>query len=174
MARRVTLHDQKIIDSWSMLIENGQGGRDEVLQQTQKYIEQSQAPGIAMEEVKVTPSWLKGLFGKVRRYLMVTNEGLKDYRMYIGARDYGNNLDVSWYLTCEPKFWKRSLSSALTKGGSDKALSFALDLFQQQDLSAYATVVHHCLLKALEGFMTGRGQDPSKIERKSRGFLGIS
>jgi hypothetical protein len=25
---------------------------------------------------------------------MVTNSGLRDYRMYIGARDYGNNLDV--------------------------------------------------------------------------------
>jgi hypothetical protein len=105
---------------------------------------------------------------------MVTNEGLKDYRMYIGARDYGNNLDVQWYLTCEPGFFKKTLSAFLTKGASDKALSFILDLFQQQDLSAYATVVHHCLLKALEKLMLGLGQDVSKIDRKSRGFLGIS
>ncbi|HEX77591.1 MAG TPA: hypothetical protein G4O03_04165 [Dehalococcoidia bacterium] len=105
---------------------------------------------------------------------MVTNEGLSDYRMYVSARDYGNNLDVSWYLTCEPGFFKRSFSGLLTKGASDKALSFALDLFKQQDLRAYVTVVHHCLLKAVELLMTGLGQDASKIERKSRGFLGVS
>jgi len=62
----------------------------------------------------------------------------------------------------------------LTKGASDKAMSFNLDLFQQQDLNAYATVVHHCLLKAIEKMMSNLGQDPSKIDRKSKGFLGIS
>lgn len=68
--------------------------------------------------------------------------GLNDYRIFVGARDYGDNLDISWYLTCEPKFFKRYLSNILTGGASDKALSFNLDLFQQQDLNAYTTVVH--------------------------------
>jgi hypothetical protein len=27
--------------------------------------------------------------------------------MYIGARDYGTNLDVQWFLTCEPGFLKK-------------------------------------------------------------------
>jgi len=174
MAKKVVLHDLKIIDSWSMIIEDGQGKAEQVYRDTETFIEESKAPGVKTEVVKVRPSWLKGLFGIERSYFMVTNEGLKDYRMYIGARDYGNNLDVSWYLTCEPGFFKKTLSGLLTKGASDKALSFALDLFQQQDLTAYATVIHHCLLKALEKLMSGLGQDISKIDRKSRGFLGIS
>ena len=94
--------------------------------------------------------------------------------MFIGARDYGITLDVQWYLTCEPGFFKKRFSNVLSAGASDKALSFHLDLFQQQDLNAYATVVHHCLLKAIEKIMSGLGQDTSKIDRKSRGFLGIS
>lgn len=170
----VTLKDEKIIDRWSMIIENGQGNAEQTYEDTENYIKESKAPGIKIERVKVRPGWLKGLFGVERNYMMVTNEGLKDYRMFIGARDYGDNLDVSWYLTCEPGFFKKKLSDILTRGASDKALSFHLDLFQQQDLNAYATVVHHCLLKAIEKIMSGLGQDTSKIDRKSRGFLGIS
>ena len=174
MAKKVSLHDEKIIDRWGIIIENGQGKAEQVYKDTEAYINEAKAPAVKSEIVKVTPSWLKGLFGVERTYFMVRNEGLKDYRMYIGARDYGNNLDVQWYLTCEPGFFKKTLSTFLTKGASDKALSFILDLFQQQDLSAYATVIHHCLLKALEKLMLGLGQDVSKIDRKSKGFLGIS
>jgi hypothetical protein len=170
----VTLKDEKIIDRWSVLIENGQAKVEQVYQDTENFITVSKAPGIKIEKVKVRPGWLKGLFGKERDYMMVTNEGLDDYRMFIGARDYGDNLDVQWYLTCEPGFFKKTLSDVLTKGASDKALSFSLDLFQQQDLNAYATVVHHCLIKAVEKMMGGMGQDVSKMDRKSRGFLGIS
>jgi hypothetical protein len=49
-----------------------------------------------------------------------------------------------------------------------------LDLFDLQDLSAYATNCHHSLLKAIEKLMLSLNQDPSKINRKSRGFLGVS
>jgi hypothetical protein len=170
----ITLKDEKIIDRWSMIVENGQGNAEQIYKDTENFIKESKAPGIAIERVKVRPSWLKGLFGNERNYMMVTNEGLGDYRMFIGARDYGDNLDVQWYLTCEPGFFKKTLSDVLTKGASDKALSFSLDLFQQQDLTAYSTVIHHCLLKSLEKLMAGMGQDTSKIDRKSKGFLGIS
>ena len=174
MPKKVTLHNEKILDSWSVLIEQAQGKAEEIYKETLRFIKGEEAPGVKTETVKVRPSWLKGLFGKERGYLMVTNEGLKDYKMYIGARDYGNNLDVQWYLTCEPGFFKKTLSAVLTKGGSDKALSFLLDIFQQQDLTAYVTCVHHCVLKSIEAVMTGMGQDYSKVERKSRGFLGVS
>jgi hypothetical protein len=170
----ITLQDEKIIDRWSMIIENGQGNGEIIYSDAENFVKTSKAPGIALDRVRVRPSWLKGLLGNERSYLMVTNEGLKDYRMFIAARDYGDNLDVSWYLTCEPGFFKKTLSDVLTRGASDKALSFNLDLFQQQDLNAYATVVHHCLIKAIEKIMSGLGQDISKIDRKSRGFLGIS
>jgi hypothetical protein len=170
----VTLKDEKIIDRWSIIVEEGQGKAEQIYTDTESFIKVSKTPGIAIERVKVRPSWLKGLFGKERDYMMVTNEGLGDYRMFIGSRDYGDNLDVQWYLTCEPGFFKKKLSEILTKGASDKALSFNLDLFEQQDLNAYATVIHHCLIKAVEKIMAGLGQDTSKIDRKSRGFLGIS
>lgn len=170
----ITLQDEKIIDRWSMIVEGGQGRGEQVYADTENFVRQSKSPGTELERVKVRPSWLKGLLGNERNYLMATNEALKDYRMFIGARDYGDHLDVSWYLTCEPGFFKKSLSKVLTEGATDKALSLNLDLFQQQDLNAYATVVHHCLLQALEKMMGELSQDISKIDRKSKGFLGIS
>lgn len=170
----ITLRDEKIIDRWSMIVEGSQGQAEQVYQDTEKFIVESKAPGIRIERTKVRPSWLKGLLGNERNYMMVSNEALGDYRMFIGARDYGDNLDISWFLTCEPGFFRKRLSNVLTSGASDKALSLNLDLFEQQDLNAYSTVVHHCLLKAIEKLMQGLGQDSSKIDRKSRGFLGIS
>jgi hypothetical protein len=118
---------------------------------------------------------LKGLFGKEREYLMVTTERLKDYKIYVCARDYGNYLDVQWYLTCDPGFFSKAFkigASIYTVGLATPFLSF--DIFDQQDLLAYATSVHHCMLKAVEKLMASLNQDPSKINRKSRGFLGVS
>ena len=35
------------------------------------------------------------------------------------------------------------------------------------------TNAHHCLLVAVDEVMVSLNQDPSKLDRKSRGFLGI-
>jgi hypothetical protein len=174
MFGKVTLKDEKIIDRWSMVVEGGQGLTEQIYTDTEAFIKETRAPGINFDRVQVRPSWLKGFFGNERSYLMVTNDALGDYRMFVGARDYGNNLDISWFLTCEPGFFSKKLSSVLTSGASDKALALNLDIFQQQDLNAYATVVHHCLLKAIEKMMASMGRDVSQIDRKSKGFLGIS
>ena len=174
MFGKITLKDEKIIDRWAMIVENAQGLAEQIYGDTESIVKESQAPGISFERVQVRPSWLKGMLGNERTYLMVTNDALGDYRMFIGARDYGNALDISWFMTCEPGFFSKKLSGVLTSGASDKALSLNLDIFQQQDLNAYATVVHHCMLKAIEKMMSGKGQDTTQIDRKSKGFLGIS
>jgi hypothetical protein len=172
LPRKVDLGKAKILDSWSVLIENSRGKAEAVYGLTAKLIQDSQAPEIGMERVTVVGRPI-GFFKRAQGdYLMVTNEGLKDFRMYVGARDYGNSLNVSWYLTCEPGFFKSFFATLIETNPT--AFSFSLDVFQLEDLTAYVTCVHHCLLKAVDKLMTGLGQDPSKIERKSRGFLGVS
>jgi hypothetical protein len=169
------LSSEKVLDSWSILIEDGQGKGKQVYEDFVNFLKESNIPEVSVEKVRVVPGWLKGLFGKEREYLMVTTERLKDYHIYVCARDYGNYLDVQWYLTCEPGFFSKvfKIGTAIyTAGMSTFLLSF--DIFDQQDLIAYATGVHHCLLKAIEKLMLSLNQDPSKINRKSRGFLGVS
>lgn len=170
------LRKEQVLDSWSILIENGQEKADEVFEDTENFIKESKAPAIEMERKQMAPGIIRGVLGTKRDFLAVTVKGnlkLAPYQIYINARDYGNNLDVSWYLTYRPSLLESLLS--LIPFVRIAPLTLAdLDLFDQQDLTCYATNCHHSLLKAVERQMMALNQDPSKIERKSRGFLGIS
>lgn len=165
----ITLNDQKIQERWGQVIERGSGKTEALYKMTQDFLKEAQAPGVSWEFTEVKT----GMFGSKRVYLLVNNEALKDFRMYIAARDYGSQLDVQWYMTVEPGFLKSTISRAIAGEGGEQALSWALNIFDQQELGAYATTVHHCLMKAVDKVATELGQDPSKFNRKSKGFLEV-
>ena len=170
------LRKEQVIDKWGVLIEDGQGKADEVFQDTENLIRETKAPAIGMKIKKMAPGIIKGALGIQRDFLVVINQErirLDPYQIFINARDYGNNLDISWYLTYRPSFFMAILSLIPFVKIIPLSLS-DLDLFDQQDLTAYTTNCHHCLLKAVEKQMLALNQDFSKIEKKSRGFLGIS
>jgi hypothetical protein len=170
------LTKEQVADDWSVLIEDAQGKAEDVFKDTEQFIEESKAPDVRIRRERVAPGVVRSILGDRRDFLFITERGnprLKPYQLFLNARDYGDNLDVSWYLTYRPTFWQSLFSlipfvNLLPKGPGE------LDLFDQQDLRAYATNAHHCLLKAMEKLMREAGQDFSKIDRKSRGFLGIS
>jgi hypothetical protein len=170
------LRREQVIDNWSVLIEGAQGKADNIFNDTEFFLKESKAPDIALKRRKMTPGVIKGVLGQWRQFLVTTETGnprLRPYQLFINARDYGVNLDISWYIACRPAFWQSLLSLIPFVNLLPKEF-FKLDLFDQQDLRAYATNAHHCLLKAVEKLMVDLHQDPSKIDRKSRGFLGIS
>ena len=166
-----TLKDEKVIDKWQVLIESAAGKSDVVFDRVRGHLDAVQAPSVKYHTETVKPGLFKALMGKKRDFLAVTNQFLSDHKMYIGARDYGTHLSVSWFLTCEPGYFKKKLSAHLT--GSDKALSFTLDLFDQEELTSYATVVHNCVKTAVKELMEQLGQDFSKVNTKSKGFLEV-
>jgi hypothetical protein len=171
------LKREQVLESWSILIKNAQGRAEAIFKDTQELIKESKAPDIEMKSQLVAPSVFKGIFGEKREFLIIrnhTNRNLKTYQMYINARDYGRNLDVSWYLVSKLGFLESLLVKIFVRRREAEVIVRKLDLFDQQDLTAYVTNAHHCLLEAVEKLMLNLGQDPSKIERKSRGFLGIS
>jgi len=170
----VTIKDEKLLDSWSVVMENAAGYADKLSGRITEYLQQGELPGVSWQIVEATPGMLKGLMGKKRSYLMVTSDMLRDYRMYVGSRDYGRHLNVSWFLTVEPGFFKKALSGALTQGANPMALSFMLDIFDLQDLRAYVTSVHRCCVKrAVEGLAEHLGQDKASFDWKSKGFLEV-
>jgi len=164
-----------ILDDWSILIKKAQGQRDNVISTAEELITDSKAPSIEMREDKVGPGLAIASLGETRDFLLVTNRvnaRLSSFKTFVSANDYGESLFVSWYLTYRPDFWRALL---MLLPGTKKVMSIDdLNLFNKQDLIAYSTNVHHCLLEAVEKLMTDLNQDPSKIDRKSRGFLGIS
>ena len=165
----------EILDNWSALISGAQGQRDQVISATKELINKSKAPSIEISEKEVGPALTSTSFGETRKFLIVAdrrNLKLGNYKAYVNANDYGDGLFVSWYLTYLPDVWQ-TIASLIPGAGKMVGLD-DLNLFNKQDLTAYVTCVHHCLLEAVDKLMLGMNQDPSKIDRKTRGFLGIS
>jgi hypothetical protein len=163
-----TLSREKVIDQWFALVERGAGKDQWVMDKTEQAIKEVAAPGVSCRREVVS----SGLFGEKRDFLMVTHQKLREYALFIGARDYGRDLDVSWFLTVNPGFLKRAISKRLAMGDPN-ALSMNIDVFAQQDLSAYKQVAHHSLQDTLKTLMEELKQDYSTIDRKSKGFLSV-
>lgn len=171
----IAMRKAEILDNWSALVRGAQGQRDKIISATKELINISKAPSIEMKEEKVGPGLAPTTFGETREFLIVAdrrNLKLGNFKAYVNAGNYGDGLFISWYLTYMPDVWQTLVSLI---PGTRKAIGLdELNLFNKQDLTAYVTCVHHCLLEAVEKLMLDLNQDPSKIDRKSRGFLGIS
>lgn len=170
------LRKEHILDTWATLIGQGQGKSEEIFTNTENNITESKAPGVRMEKRDMSPGIMQAFSGIKRKFLVITdqeNKQLGPYQIFINVRDYGNNLDVSWYLTYRPSIMQ-SIWSLIPFVSVTPIKMDDLDLFDQQDLRAYVTNAHHCLLQAVEKLMTGLNQDFLKVDRKSKGFLGIS
>ncbi len=171
----VSSKDAEVLERWSSLIGGAQGNADKLMMNTRDLVEATKAPSLEMLEEAVGPSLSKTPFGETRKFLIViNNQGLKfrSYKIFVNANDYGNNLFVSWYLTYKPDWWQ---AVALLLPGAKQVLNLSeMSLFDQQDLTAYVTTVHHSFLAAVDKLMLELNQDPAKLDRRSRGFLGIS
>lgn len=169
------LRKEQVLDMWAALIECAQGKGEEVLKDTEAFLVASKAPDIVMERREIAPGLVTGMIGKKRDFLIIADQAfrLQPYKIYMNARNYGDNLDVSWYLTYKPSMLQ-SIVSLLPYVNIITATANELDLFDQQDLIVYKTNAHQCVLKSVDKLMIGLQQDPSKLERKTRGFLGIS
>jgi len=167
----VKLKDETILNQWSMLVDGGADRVHDVLKDIQSRLSAAKIPGNCSWEIEEVESG--GMFAKTRReFLIVELDQFSDYRNYIGIRPYGTHLDCSRFLTVEPGFLKRQLSQAIT-GGEDRLLSTPKNLLVEQDLQAWVTVVHHCVLDAVKGLVKQLGQDPTGVRSTTKGFLEV-
>jgi hypothetical protein len=166
----ITLKEETILDQWNMMVDGAAGHADAVLKDVSERLRAAQIPGDCTWETDEVKS--SGWFSRVRReFTIVRLEQFSDYRMYIAARDYGVHLDVCRFMTVEPGFFKKHLAEKLT--GSGEALSAPKNILIEQDLRAWMTVVHHCVVDSVEALMGTLGQDKSKLKRESRGVLSV-
>jgi hypothetical protein len=158
------LKRDQIVDRWDLLIDGAAGRREEVMQGTIARIERQHLPQIQHEYRELAASLLRSA---TRPFVVVTHLGngrIAPYRMHVSVRDYGTNLQTSWYLSYHRSFFEKLVPNPLMK----------LDLFDEQDLRAYATTVHHAFLDAVTELLVSLGKDTASLERTSKGFLGIS
>jgi hypothetical protein len=170
------LKKEQVVDDWSTLVEGASGKAEIIFEGTNKHLGASEAPNLAVQRRKMAPGFIRGMLGAERDFLTVAatgNSRLRPYQVFLNARDYGGSLAVDWHLTYRPDFGQ-ALASLFRGGASATDRVARLDLFDSQDLRTYTTVCHRSMLKAVDDLMASLSQDASKIERKSRGFLGVS
>jgi len=179
---------EKIVEQWSVLIVGANGEGERVIADTIRAIEKLEVPNIHVSRQERKPG---AGFIKTRREFLIAEHKLFDtHDMYIGARDYGKQLFVSWYLIEEPMaFWRvfrrnpiRAIfgwpfiilmrAFSFSQGGNTKFFSL-LNLFDTEELTAYVTTVHHALLDSVKAMMEDRKLDFTKVEDRTRGFLNI-
>lgn len=175
------IKEENIIERWFAGIMGASGKSEELLRDFNKRVEDAAIPGISLEWVDVFPAFgaggmLKGMFkgqNKGRKFVMIRNANLEGYVIYVGSKDYGNQLLVSWYLVADKH--KMSTKSKMIERSLGHAVSFMdLDLFDMEEMSAYATLVHEAIKGTVEDLMKGLNLDFTKVNTHTRGFLNIS
>jgi hypothetical protein len=110
-----------------------------------------------------------GTFAGVRRnFILLSYSGrsLREYALWINARDYGSNLEAGWYITYHAMGFK------IRRYKPQEAVD-RLDMFSQQDLISSITVASECLKKALTKLYQELNLNPVGMNTKSRGYLDI-
>jgi len=161
------LRSDAVLDRWNYVVKQGAGRGDFVLGTIERAIIDTRMPGVGTRREQIAIE----LFGEKRPFLIVLNTKYKEYKMYINARDFGVDLDVSWYFTASPRFLKRTLSRHAT--GDPQDLTMRVSLFAQQDISAFKSITHDRVKQTLDMLLEELNLEPSGLNTGSRGFLSV-
>ncbi len=175
------LRKERIIDTWAHLIDeacidDGRQRAETFYKDLSTFLDATEAPHLRVERKHLSPSILRSLSGDEREFLVLTdttNYRMKPYQIYISARPYGTGLATDWNLTYKPTPLMALLSLIPFVSLIPQTLS-DIDLFDQQDLRAYAANAHHCMLRSVTALMEYLHQDPTTLNRQSKGFLAVA
>jgi hypothetical protein len=165
--RTYTMGKEKIVDSWTALIENAAGRDQWVLDTIEQTIKDSNMQDILCYQAEVK----SGFFRDPRNFLLVGHTSHQDYHLFICARDVGIHLDVAWYLTFAPDLLKRLFVRFSPR--NLQAWATRINLFDRQDLSGFVSVVHHCVMNTTKMLYEELSLDSTGMNTKSNGFLSV-
>jgi hypothetical protein len=163
--KTMVLDNERVLDSYNYLVEQGAGREQWVLDTTEQTIKDARIPGVYTEQKDVSSVFL----GDKRKFLVVRHAKYNEYHMFMGARSFGEHLDCGWFLVCEPGLFKRTVSRHAT--GNPTAFSQKLDFFSIQDIKALKAVSHDAFKRSLEMLHEELKLDPSGLNADTKGFL---
>ena len=171
----MSLKNQNITERWFASIGGATGESDKVLRAFMSGVQAAGIPEIEAERQSVSVglgSKLKGIFSggasQDRSMIVITNKSLPGWLIYTGARDYGKQLLVSWYLVTDEKEMSHLSRTIGTMTNME------LDIFKTEELSAFVTTVHQSLKEAVKQVMSENNLDFTKVDTHTHGFLNIS
>lgn len=165
----MALSQDAVVDSWGTLVSKQAGRYKDVYGMISEHIDtvvkiKGRGPWTSISKEQATVAGKRGLGGLLgeKRERLIVRWG--DYKIYVCSRPYGTDLDVSWNLTFEPGILKRMTTINYS----------SLNAFQVEDLRAFTTLVHRAVTKSVDIVMQEAGLDPEKVNKTSKGFLGVS
>lgn len=177
------LRRTQIIEQQTTLIPDCEGMGKTITETTKQLISQMDS-SVEIGYRNVAAGFWQAIFDVSRPFLVIqsTHPKIRSYRIYIGAIDYGRNLQVVWYVVrkpgCEPESnvpapIRSTRSAALANWSGNYAtarkVGSGLNPFDEMYLQAYITNAHNCLKEAIENLIDGRDSNG-----EPKGFLGIS
>ncbi len=185
------LKETEIVEQWSVLIEGAQGRQQDFYKMIEARLDELEPPTLSVAQEVVFPSLLRRLKGDGKLFLIIKSKYFDGYVVNVCAQEYGKQLLIAWYLTQRPSKFMQFMSDlpgALVimvypvyllimlydKITKRRVTLDNMDLFDRQELSAFAGTVHHCVVFGSENIADAVGFDFSKVDRKSRGFLNLA
>ena len=162
-----SIKSDRIIDQWAAIVDAAAGKGDRIYTLLDTELTKANIPQVSWTRGEVN----RGIMTRGREFLILKNAGLREYTMYVYARDVGLHLNCGWFLTIEPGFLKGVFSRHMT--GSPVAFSQSLGVFSQQDLSAWTSIVHRTFLRIIKELMEDLDQDITGMNTTSKGFLSV-
>jgi hypothetical protein len=156
-----------VIEQWGTMVEGGAGQEKRVMDDLFTLLKEANMPHIKIHRDDCNT----GMFSAKRNMYILVHDILREYRMFLGARDYGANLDVGWFLTLNPGGLKSAMSKRIA--GNPLAFSMRVDIFTQQDLRAWTTIGHHCVKRAIDAVYQELQKTPVGLDTSSKGFLNV-
>jgi hypothetical protein len=191
--RKTTLNRKwKTINSWSSLIGGAQGKNEILFNNVKKLLTEVGVPNIDVDHRNICLSGISGMFAGGRRQLVIENNKLKGYNVFVSIEDYGKQLNVSWYLMLRTNWLTNMLKlvvihpfsiiimfpvvifAKIFYSSTGTTIPELMNVFDVEELTAFTTTVHHAVTGAVEAVMKGMDMDFSKVDTKARGFLNIS
>jgi hypothetical protein len=88
----------RIIDQWATIVEQAAGKGEHIYTVLDTELTKANIPQVTWSRGEVN----MGMMTRGREFLIIKNAGLREYTMYVHARDVGAHLDCGWFLTIEP------------------------------------------------------------------------
>ena len=157
----------RIIDKWATIVEQAAGKGEYIYTVLDTELTKANIPQVTWSRGDVN----MGMMTRTREFLIVKHAGLREFGIYIFARDVGIHLDCGWFLTVAPGSFKRMFSKRMT--GDPNALSQNISVFSQQDLSVWKHIVHRTVVKITKEIMQDVDMDVSGMNTQTKGFLSV-
>ena len=173
------LRNNRVTQKWSALLPDCSGEGPGLIEIVENNLHGYGVTGLSWRLESAAPGLLRGMFGRRRSVLAIRNRHLSEWLVCIGARDYGSFLSVTWYLTVSPSLLNRmrGLMSGGVVGlvlGGQETFVRDLDVFGQQDLSAYSTATLMAIQDAVQELVETRKLDIAQLNRHGEGMFAVA